>query len=170
MALVKRNGRRDNPQYTGPGSVKPGYDGAKVSRVPVKLSGRRTGKQSVRSLPGTFEWRFGRGGAGQALYEAGTHFARLWEQAGLSSVSSIDLGGRSGEGWKSVPDHRLEALDALKAARPVLGHGVCARLVDYCAVGLTADKIGRKYGITKRNVAVVLENDLKACAEHFRYC
>ncbi|WP_439618453.1 hypothetical protein [Shinella sp.] len=147
----------------------PGFDGTRVSRVKVKASGSRDIRQSVRSLPGTFEWRYGRGGAGQALYEAGTHYARLWETAGLASASSPDLGGHIGAGWKGVPDKRLDATDELNAAFPVLGMATSARLTDYCASGLTSDQIGKKHNIDKRAVPAVLEQDLVACAKHFRF-
>ncbi len=147
----------------------PGCDGTKISKVSVKVSGSRTTRQSVRSLPGTFEWRYGRGGSGIYLYHAGTHYARLWERAGMASVSSPDLGGNIGAGWKGIPDKRLDAMDELNVALPVLGMLVSSRLTDYCASGLTAAQIGMKHGINKRDVAVVLEQDLVACAKHFRF-
>lgn len=147
----------------------PGYDGTKVSRVKVKVSRTRDNRQSVRSLPGTFEWRYGRGGAGQALYEAGTHYARLWERAGTASASSPNMEGNTGAGWKGVPDKRLDAMDELNAAYPVLGLLVSARLTDYCALGLTSEQIAKKHQIDKRDVPAVLEQDLVACAKHFRF-
>jgi hypothetical protein len=150
-------------------NIEPGCDGTKVSKVKVKVSRTREGRQSVRSLPGTFEWRYGRGGAGQALYEAGTHYARLWERAGMASASSPDLQGNIGAGWKGIPDKRLEAMDELNAAYPVLGLLVSSRLTDYCALGLTSEQIGKKHAIDKRDVPAVLEQDLKACARHFRF-
>lgn len=147
----------------------PGYDGTKISSVSVKVSGSRTTRQSVRSLPGTFEWRYGRGGSGIYLYHAGTHYARLWERAGMASVSSPDLGGSMGAGWKGIPDKRLDAMDELNVALPILGMLVSSRLTDYCASGLTAAQIGIKHGIDKRDVPAVLEQDLVACAKHFRF-
>ncbi len=152
-----------------PSSKGPGFDGTKISKVNIKLSSSRSTRQSVRSLPGTFEWRYGRGGSGVYLYHAGTHYARLWERAGMASVSSPNLGGNVGAGWKGIPDKRLDAMDELNIALPVLGILVSARLTDYCASGLTAAQIGKKHGINKRDVPVVLEQDLVACAKHFRF-
>lgn len=150
-------------------AMNPGYDGTKISKVNVRISSNRATRQSVRSLPGTFEWRYGRGGSGVYLYHAGTHYARLWEQAGMASASSPDLGGRIGAGWKGIPDKRLEAMDELNIALPILGMLVSARLTDYCAMGLTAAQIGMKHDIDKRDVPAVLEQDLRACAKHFRF-
>jgi hypothetical protein len=156
-------------QAKKPKPTAPGYDGTKISSVSVKVSGSRATRQSVRSLPGTFEWRYGRGGSGIYLYHAGTHYARLWERAGMASVSSPDLGGNIGAGWKGIPDKRLDAMDELNVALPVLGMLVSSRLTDYCASGLTAAQIGIKHGIDKRDVPAVLEQDLVACAKHFRF-
>ncbi|MCA1403715.1 hypothetical protein I6F26_03745 [Ensifer sp. IC3342] len=103
------------------------------------------------------------------LYHAGTHYARLWEQAGMASASSPDLGGNSGGEWKGVPEKRLEAMDELKKATAVLGMLVSARLTSYCALGLTAKEIGLKFGISSRDVPPVLEQDLVACAKCFGY-
>jgi len=147
----------------------PGFDGTKVSKVSVRVSSNRTTKQSVRAMPGTFEWRYGRGGPGMYLYHAGSHYARLWEQAGTASASSPDLNGTSGAGWKGIPEKRLEAMEELKGAAAVLGALVSARLTAYCAQGLTAKQIGLKFEINERDVAPVLEQDLVACAKCFGY-
>jgi hypothetical protein len=145
-----------------------GKDGTKLTKVKVKISAERTERQIIRCKPGTFEWRYGRNKQ-DALFHAGNHFARLWEQAGTAAAASPSLEEASGAAWRGLPDGRVAAIDVLNAASFELGRLPTSRLVDYCVNGLTTADIARKHGQKERDMAPVLHQDLRACAIHFLY-
>ncbi|MHA6645658.1 hypothetical protein [Mesorhizobium sp. A623] len=60
-----------------------GKEGARLSKVSVKISTDRTARRTIRCRPGTFEWRYGRNKQ-NALFHAGNQFATLWERARAS--------------------------------------------------------------------------------------
>lgn len=153
-----------------PKPVAPGYDGAKVSNVSVRITASRSDRRSVRAMPGTFEWRYGRQSGDMALYHAGSHYAVLWERAGTAAAKSPDLESTGGGGgWKGMPDGRLAAMDDLNHAMRELGKRVSARLTDYCVHGMTTKAIARKYQVSERDMAPVLHQDLRDCAYQFKF-
>jgi hypothetical protein len=135
----------------------------------VRITAIRSEARSLRCRPGTFEWRYGRANADAALYHAGVRFAELWEFAGTASASSPDLGAVSGGMWRGIQTGRLEAMDKIKAARSDIGRWSMARLVDYCVMGSSASEMARKYNTDDRAMAIVLNEDLRACALHFEH-
>lgn len=149
-----------------------GKDGAVATTVKVRdVQGERvrTLTQTVRSRPGTFEWRYGRDKAGP-LFHAGSHFARLWERAGIAVASSADfLRGISSGYATGVSDTRVVAMKEVGAAVKELGRRPTERLVDYCVLGLTTSDLARKHGQNDRDMAAVIHQDLRTCAMHFRY-
>ncbi|PAP94005.1 hypothetical protein CIT31_16700 [Mesorhizobium wenxiniae] len=147
----------------------PGYDGAVEIDTHVRITATRSEARSLRCRPGTFSWRYARDGAPTALYHAGCDFAILWEKAGTASASSPDLGAVGGGMWRGVQVGRLEAMDKIDAARKDIGRWATARLVDYCVMGSTASDMATKYGYDDRHMAIILNEDLKACALHFEY-
>lgn len=145
-----------------------GKEGARLSSVKVKISNDRTTRQTIRCRPGTFEWRYGRNKQ-DALFHAGNHFARLWEQAGTAAACSPSMEEASGAAWRGMPDGRVAAIDVLNAASFELGKLPMSRLVDYCVLGLTSAEIAKKHGQKERDMAAVVHQDLRACAIHFLY-
>lgn len=146
-----------------------GYDGNVEITASVRLTATRFEKRSIRCRPGTFEWRYGRENADAAIYHAGCHFAQLWERAGTASASSPDLEQVGGGQWKGLPNSRAIAMSEIKNARLAMGKWATARLVDYCVMGTPIGDMATKYNVDQRGMAFVLAEDLKACAEHFRF-
>jgi hypothetical protein len=146
-----------------------GYEGTVLIDASVRLTATRYEDRILRCQPGTFEWRYGRKGANTSLYHAGIKFADLWERAGTASASSPDLAFTGGGQWKGIPDSRVLAMSEIDAARKDIGKWGTARLVDYCVMGSTAARIALKYGMVERNMAPILDEDLRACALHFNY-
>ena len=149
--------------------LEPGYEGAVLIETPVRVTATRFEHRSLRCRPGTFEWRYARPKAETALYHAGTHYALLWEKAGTASASSPDLEAAGGGAWKGLPNGRAVAMDDLKHAFRELGKAPTSRLTAYCVQGKTTSELASQYGIPDRDMAAVLEMDLRACASHFRF-
>lgn len=147
----------------------PGYDGSIEINTSVRITATRSEARSLRCRPGTFEWRYGRANADAALYHAGIRFAELWEFAGTASASSPDLAAIGGGMWRGIQTGRLEAMEKIKAARIDIGKWGSARLVDYCVMGSTASEMAKKYNTDDRSMAIVLNEDLRACALHFEH-
>ncbi|WP_309086408.1 DUF6456 domain-containing protein [Chelativorans sp.] len=149
-----------------------GKEGAKVSSVKVRdLQGQRarTLVQAVRSRPGTFEWRYGRDKQ-SALYHAGSHFAQLWERAGIAIASSADFLRGTMAGYPAgKSDSRLDAQQKVSDAVREIGRYSAERLISYCVIGETAASLARKHGQSDRDMAAVLHQDLRAVAMHFRF-
>lgn len=146
-----------------------GHEGARTSRVKVKLSSSRTSYQTVRAKPGTFEWRYGRNKQ-DALFHAGNHLAILCERAGMTIASSANFLRGIASGYATgLADGRAQALDRLDGFRDAMGHKPAERLVDYCVLGLTTAEIARKDGAKERDMAPVLHQHLRDCASHFNF-
>ena len=150
-------------------TMQPGYDGAIEIETSVRITATRSEARSLRCRPGSFEWKWGRSGASSSMYHAGIKFAEIWEFAGTASASSPDLAAVSGGQWRGIQSGRLEAMEKIKEARMDIGKWGTARLVDYCVMGSTASEIARKYGHDDRQMAIVLTEDLRACALHFGF-
>ncbi len=144
-------------------------EGTEVSVVEIKISDTRYDTQAIRARPGTFEWRYGRDKQ-DALFHAGSHLAILWERAGIAVASSADFlrGTRAGF-ITGMADGRIAAIDKLKGFVETMGFVPANRLIDYCVVGLTTAQIARKHGSKERDMAAVLNEDLRVCAFHFRF-
>lgn len=146
-----------------------GHDGARLSRVKVKLTASRAGYQTVRSRPGTFEWRYGRNEQ-DALFHAGNHLAILWERAGMTIASSANfLRGITSGYATGLSDSRVQAIDQLDGFRDAMGEKQAERLIDYCVLGMTTAEIARKDGAKERDMAPVLHQHLRDCARHFKF-
>lgn len=146
-----------------------GKDGAKTTSIKLRISGKRSELQSIRSRPGTFEWRYGRKRQ-DALFHAGSHLAVLWENAGITVASSANfLRGTSAGYATGISDGRVAAIDKLKGFVAVMGHVPAERLIDYCVAGLTTAQIAMKHGAKEREMAPVLHLDLRTCAQHFKF-
>jgi hypothetical protein len=162
--------RERQPRKEGGLTAKePGFDGTKIMTSTVRLSSARTEKRSVRARPGTFEWRYGRKSADAALYHAGCHFADLWERAGTAAAKSRDLTQVGTPGWRGLPEGRAAALDAVGTATRELGRFATWRLMAYCVEGQTTAEIARRQDAPERDMAAVLHQDLKACAEWCKF-
>ncbi|PWJ73843.1 hypothetical protein C7441_12527 [Pseudaminobacter salicylatoxidans] len=144
-------------------------EGAKVSKVRVRVTDSRYTTKLMRARPGTFEWRYGRDKQ-DAFFHAGSHFALLWERAGVAIASPSDFlrGIKSGYAT-GISDGRVAAYDKLKGAVESLGRFSFERLMLYCVQGLTAAEIAKRDGQTDREAATVLHNDLRECAIHFNF-
>jgi hypothetical protein len=59
-------------------------------------------------------------------------------------------------------------MSEINAARKDIGKWSTARLVDYCVMGSTASEMAQKYNTDDRGMGFVLNEDLRACAMHFR--
>jgi hypothetical protein len=152
----------------------PGYDGAKIVRSSVRVTASRTETRSIRAMPGTFEWRYARAkpsgkDVNAALYHAGSHYARLWERAGTADVGSPNFDSAGGGVRLGLADRRCESMDELKLAFQALGMWVTSRLTDYCVKGMTTAQIARRHGSSERDMASVLQQDLRDCARHFKF-
>lgn len=147
----------------------PGYDGAVEIDAHIRVTATRYEKRSLRCRPGTFEWRYARPSAEMALYHAGNHYALLWEKAGTAAAKSPDLEAVGGGPWKGLPDGRAVAFEVLREAFRDLGKASSARLTAYCVEGKTTSELASQYGIPDRDMAAVLDMDLRACATHFRF-
>lgn len=146
-----------------------GHEGARLSRVKVKVSSDRVAYQTVRSKPGTFEWRYGRNKQ-DALFHAGSHLAILWERAGMTIASSANfLRGTSSGYATGLAEGRAQALDLLNGFKEAMGHRPAERLIDYCVLGLTTGQIAAKDGSKERDMAPVLHQHLRDCARHFNF-
>lgn len=144
-----------------------GHDGARLSRVNVKLSSNRASHQTMRSRPGTFEWRYGRNKQ-DALFHAGSHLAILWERAGMTIASSANfLRGVTSGYATGLADSRAQAIDRLDGFRQAMGQRPAERLIDYCVLGMTTAEIARKDGAKERDMAPVLHQHLRDCARFF---
>lgn len=152
----------------------PGYEGAVLIDSPVRITATRFVPKPLRCRPGTFEWRYARKGADNALYEAGCDYAILWERAGTAAASSPDMEFAGHGSWKGLPDGRSAAMDEIRwmfsDKNPHhLGKAQAARLTAYCVHGKTTSELASQYGIPDRDMAAVLDMDLRACATHFRF-
>lgn len=163
-------------EYTKPRMAKPPprqMEGAVERQVRIKdLQGgsrSRTLTQTIRARPGTFSWRFGRD-TQTALHHAGSHFAQLWEKAGIAVASSADFlrGVKSGYP-QGISEARLVAMQKVAGIVTDLGRYSTERLIDYCVIGLTTAEIARKHGQKEREIAAVLHQDLRSLAFHLRY-
>lgn len=145
-----------------------GKEGARLTKVKVKISSDRTAHRTVRCRTGTFEWRYG--GKQSALFHAGNHFAVLWERAGVAVASSADFLRGTASGYPSgIGDGRVAAIDALRGAVEKLGHFTFERLMMYCVEGMTASEIAKLERCSGREIGTVLNNDLRQCAIHFKF-
>lgn len=145
-----------------------GHEGARLSRVKVKLSSKRASHQTVRSKPGTFEWRYGRNNQ-DALFHAGNHLAILWERAGMTIASSANfLRGVTSGYATGLADSRAQAIDQLDGFRQDMGQKPAERLIDYCVLGMTTAAIARKDEAKERDMAPVLHQHLRDCARFFK--
>jgi hypothetical protein len=146
-----------------------GKEGARLTKVKVKISADRHERQVVRSRPGTFEWRYGRDKQ-DALFHAGSHLAILWERAGMTVASSANfLRGISSGYAQGIAEGRVAALDKLQGFRDHLGAVPSAQLIEYCVAGRTAAEIAHTNGMKERDMATVLHRHLKVCALHFDF-
>ena len=150
-------------------AVEPGFDGTVILATTVRLTSQRGEKRVIRARPGTFELRYGRKSADTALYHAGCHFADLWERAGTAAAKSRDLTQIGTPGWRGLPESRAAALDEVGHATRELGRLATSRLMAYCVEGQTTAEIARRHEAAERDMAAVLHQDLRACAECFRY-
>ncbi len=155
---------------------KPGFDGAKPFKIRTKISSVRSETRTMRAIPGSFEWKYGRASANLALYHAGSHYAVLWERAGTADAKSPNFESTGGGGgWKGMPDGRCAALDDISLAVRELGKLVTVRLTDYCVRGMTVAQIAKKHSmppkhvISEREMGHILGMDLRACALHFNF-
>ncbi len=156
--------------------MREGYAGAVLVTSRVRVTAIRHETRSLRCRPGTFEWRYGRENADAALYHAGIALAGLWERAEVGSSASPDLRRAGGSGWKGLPESRVEALDLIRALRAALDRHdrwTMSRLMDYCVMGTTPREIAIKESdagrhTTAREMANILESDLRVAADHFR--
>ncbi|WP_430232185.1 hypothetical protein [Nitrosomonas communis] len=146
-----------------------GKEGARVSRVKVRISSDRSERQLFRCKPGSFEWRYGRNKQ-DVLFHAGSHLSRLWETAGMTVASSVDFlrGTRSGF-VAGMAEGRIAAIDKLEGFRKTLGLVSSAQLIDYCVIGFTASEIAHKNGMKERDMATILHHHLRVCAKHFDF-
>lgn len=150
-----------------------GFDGMETHIREREIPGtRQVQKMEQRSRPGTFEWRYGRGDPGSfvaLLYQAGVEFGLLWERAGLDGPGTVDWSRSGVVQWRGLPHARTIALDAVKSMSQDLGKMVTARLVHYIAQGKTSGDIAALYGFKEREMGAILEADLCAAAQHFKY-
>ncbi|MGN6304846.1 MAG: hypothetical protein ACTHNH_08525 [Mesorhizobium sp.] len=145
-----------------------GKEGARLTKVKVKISSDRTAHRTVRCRTGTFEWRYGR--KQTALFHAGNQFAILWERAGIAVASSADFLRGTASGYPTgVSDGRVAAIDALRGLVEKLGHFSFERLMMYCVHGMTASEIAKLERCSGREIGMVLNNDLRQCAIHFKF-
>ena len=148
-------------------AAKIGHEGAMISAVRIKVSGTRKTTQAFRSRPGTFEWQYGRNKQ-DVLFHAGSHFAQVWERAGMTVASSADFLRGTTSGYRTgISDGLVAAIDDLKGSQKALGEFSFSRLIDYCVLGLTSSEIARKHQCDGRAMRHVLHQDLRACAVHF---
>lgn len=146
-----------------------GKDGTTLTKVRVRISSHRVDSMVMRCRPGTFEWRYGRNRQ-TVLFHAGSHFAQLWERAGATVASSIDFLRGTRSGFKGgIADGRVFAIDALAGAAEGIGRFSFERLIDYCVKGQTAAEIARVHSEKERDIAAILNADLKSCARHFGF-
>lgn len=162
-------------EYSCPEMPKPPrqMEGAVERQVRVKdLQGgsrARTLTQTIRARPGTFVWRYGRD-TQTALYHAGSHFARLWEQAGIAVASSANFMRGIKSGYPSgLSETRLVAMQSVADIITDIGRYSTERLIDYCVLGFTSGEIARKHGQKEREMAAALQQDLRSLAIHLRY-
>jgi hypothetical protein len=146
-----------------------GYDGNVLVRVSTRITNHRVDKHTVRCKPGSFSWRYGRNKQ-SALYHAGNQFACLWEKAGIALASSVDFmrGTRSGH-QTGIPESRLHAIQHLTDVVRELGRFSTERLIDYCVLGYTSTEMASRFQLTEREIAAALHQDLRSCAEVFRF-
>jgi hypothetical protein len=146
-----------------------GKDGARVSRVKLRISAMREERAVMRCRPGTFEWQYGRDKQ-DMLFHAGSHLAILWERAGIAVASSADFLRGTASGYAiGISGARLAAIEKLKAFVVEVGRKVSERLIAYCVSGRTSTEIARMEGVAERDMPAVLRQDLRACAEHFKF-
>ncbi|MBD0416522.1 hypothetical protein [Oryzicola mucosus] len=145
-----------------------GAEGSVVTKVNARLgSTRHIVIQTLRSKPGTFERRYGKKQLPQ--FHAGSYLARLYERAGIAIASSADFLRGTSSGYKTgLPDGRVAAIDALHGFHEDMGREQAQRLIDYCVVGLTSFEIAKKHGEAERDMAKILDRDLKDCAICFK--
>lgn len=146
-----------------------GQEGARLASVRIKVSAYRQERTLMRCAPGTFEWQYGRNKQ-DLLFHAGSHLARLWERAGIAITSSADFLRGTAAGYATgISSARLANIEKLNGFVTDVGRQASDRLVAYCVEGLTSTEVARTHGIPQRDIAAVLRQDLKACAEHFNY-
>jgi hypothetical protein len=137
-------------------------------RVSTRISNHRLDKHTIRCRPGSFEWRYAK--RQSALFHAGNQFARLWETAGVTIASSANYlrGVKSGY-HTGIPEGRLQAIQTLNGVVSELGRFSTERLIDYCVLGHTTAEIARRHEAVERDMAAVIDHDLRCCADVLRY-
>ncbi|TPK59049.1 MULTISPECIES: DUF6456 domain-containing protein [unclassified Mesorhizobium] len=166
---AKRRDEAENRRIAKLSDADGGKEGMVLSAVRMKLTNARSDKQIVRCMPGTFEWRYGRNEQ-SALYHAGSHFAQLWERAGIAVASSADfLRGTSSGYATTISDGRVVAMKKVSEATREVGRFSAERLIAYCVLGETASQLARKHGQADRDMAAVLHQDLRSIAMHFKF-
>jgi hypothetical protein len=145
-----------------------GYDGNVLVRVSTRITNHRVDQRIMRCRPGSFDWRYAK--RQSALYHAGNQFRLLWEKAGIALASSVDFmrGTRSGH-QMGIAESRMNAIQHLKGIVTELGRFSTERLIDYCVLGHTTAELAGKHDLPDRDMAAVLDQDLRSCADALRY-
>lgn len=145
-----------------------GYDGNVLVRVSTRITSHRVDHRIMRCRPGSFDWRYAK--RQSALYHAGNQFRLLWEKAGIALASSVDFmrGTKSGS-QMGISESRLHALQSLSCVVTDLGRFSTERLIDYCVLGHTTAELANKHALPDRDMAAVLDKDLRSCADAMRY-
>lgn len=150
-----------------------GFDGSELHTRERLIPGTSRKQVTVsRSMPGTFENRYGRGAPGSMLdmlYQAGTEFARLCERCGHDAPGTVDFSKAGTTAWNGLPPSRLVALDQHKNMVRHLGKLVTARLQRYAVEGKTTRQIARSYRRSEREMRAILDSDLARAAVYFGY-
>lgn len=154
-------------------AAREGFEGAELHERRRPIPGTRIVQvTTIRSMPGSFTWRYGRAEPGTTLdmlFQAGTEFSRLVEAAGMDAPGTVDWSKAGSSQWNGLPPARLIALDQWKRMTQDLGKLVTRRLVQYVCEGKTSRQIARMYRRSEREMAAQLNSDLAMTAVYFGY-
>lgn len=166
-ALAKRAGRPRGE------AKREGFDGTEVFVRERPIPGTsQVQTMAIRSRPGSFVWRYARAAPqtlAAMLYHAGVEFGRLWERAGMDGPATVDWARSGVVQWRGLPPSKIMALDSIRPMVQELGKMVATRLVHYVVQEKTTGELAALYGFKDREMGAILEADLCAAAQYFKY-
>lgn len=167
-ALARRAGRPRNSERQ-----REGFDGHETFIRERPIPGTsQVQTMVIRGKPGTFVWRYAHAAPqtlAAVLYQAGTEFGRLWERAGMDGPATVDWTRSGAVQWRGLPHSKVMAMDSIKPMVQELGRMVATRLVHYIVQEQTTGELAALYGFKDREMGAILEADLCAAAQYFKY-
>lgn len=144
--------------------------GSEVIREEVRGTyGREHREIFVKS--GGYVWKHRKKLYSDAQFHAANKFCEAWERAGMNQPQSVDWARPPAPrgSYKGISADVCDAMNELRTMAAHLGKLVTTRLLDHVVHNMSVKEVAEKWGFSERNMAAVLDADLKAAAEYFGY-